>query len=244
MSDKELIKQEIEKRLSSLWDLIPEGEKVLKDDFTKDNANNLGKYTELESLLNFIDSISEESVSEDKLEKELAETYLAVFDKKYPILPTPKGKQKADFKNFLNKCQQEFGLKEFGIHPTQTKLFEKLTLLWATWGAEHFEGLGKSNQDEFDKMSASEDLEEAAEKHVFPEGKDKYGIEEAESNGIYLREEAAKHFKAGAEWMKQQMIEKAERWFWYNLENFLITDKYGDKFFDTEPAFEDFKNSI
>lgn len=38
MSDKELIKQEIEKRLSSLWDLIPEGEKVLKDDFTKEDA--------------------------------------------------------------------------------------------------------------------------------------------------------------------------------------------------------------
>ena len=65
MSDKELIKQEIEKRLSSLWDLIPEGEKVLKDDFTKEDANNLGKYTELESLLQFIDSLPEESASED-----------------------------------------------------------------------------------------------------------------------------------------------------------------------------------
>lgn len=45
-------------------------------------------------------------------------------------------------------------------------------------------------------------------------------------------------------WMEQQMTEKAEKWFWHNIENFLITDKYGDKFFDTEPAFEDFKNSI
>lgn len=60
MSDKELIKQEIEKRLSSLWDLIPEGEKVLKDDFTKEDANNLGRYTELENLLKFIDSLPEE----------------------------------------------------------------------------------------------------------------------------------------------------------------------------------------
>lgn len=47
-----------------------------------------------------------------------------------------------------------------------------------------------------------------------------------------------------ADWMKQQMIEKAEKWFWHNIENFLITDKYGDKFFDTEPAFEDFKINI
>lgn len=55
-----LIKQELEKRLSLLWDLIPEGEKVLQDDFTKDDANNLVKYTELESLLRFIDSLPEE----------------------------------------------------------------------------------------------------------------------------------------------------------------------------------------
>ena len=61
MTDKvQLIKKEIEKRLSLLWDLIPEGEKVLKDDFTKDDANNLGKYTALESLLQFIDSLPEE----------------------------------------------------------------------------------------------------------------------------------------------------------------------------------------
>ena len=52
----------------------------------------------------------------------------------------------------------------------------------------------------------NEDLEEAAEKYAFPEGKDKY---EAESNGIYFREEKAKHFKAGAEWQKQQMMKDA-----------------------------------
>lgn len=66
MTDKvQLIKKEIEKRLSLLWDLIPEGEKVLKDDFTKDDANNLGKYTELESLLKLIDSLQDEPASED-----------------------------------------------------------------------------------------------------------------------------------------------------------------------------------
>ena len=81
---------------------------------------------------------------ESQSEKEYTESYLAVFDKKYPILPTLKGKQLADFKNFLNKCQQEFGLKNHGIHPTQAKLFEKLTLLWATWGAEHLQDIGKS----------------------------------------------------------------------------------------------------
>lgn len=257
MSDNvQLIKEEIERRMNNLWYLIPEGEKVLKDDFTKDDANNLGKYTALENLLKFIDSIQEETkpqfpnyesvvdkvfgagnlesweyeeaeklvllakeellkdleinkepASEDKSEKELSETYLAIFDKKYPILPTLKGKQKADFKNFLNKCQQEFGLKEFGIHPTQSKLFEKLTLLWAAWGAEHFEGLGKSNQDEFDKMS-SEDLEE----EMIRWHKEHFGNKRdwEKTSGEYLTKKSqldiACHF---AEWQKQQIMKNA-----------------------------------
>lgn len=60
MTDKELIKQEIERRLPNLWYLIPEGEKVLQDNFTKEDANNLGKYTALESILRFIESLPEE----------------------------------------------------------------------------------------------------------------------------------------------------------------------------------------
>lgn len=82
MSDKEKIRQEIEKRLSSLWDLIPEGEKVLKDDFTKEDANNLGRYTELESLLQFIDSLPAEPASKD-LEEEISKWrnhYISVLD--------------------------------------------------------------------------------------------------------------------------------------------------------------------
>lgn len=61
MTDKELINNEIERRINNLWHLLPEGERVLQDNFTKDDANNLGKYTELESLLRFIDSLPEES---------------------------------------------------------------------------------------------------------------------------------------------------------------------------------------
>jgi hypothetical protein len=71
MSDNvQLIKEEIERRMNNLWYLIPEGEKVLKDDFTKDDANNLGKYTALENLLHFIDSLPEEPESKNPVGKE------------------------------------------------------------------------------------------------------------------------------------------------------------------------------
>ena len=84
---------------------------------------------------------------EDEPQKGLAESYLAKFDEKFPILPTLKGKQLADYKNFLNKCQQIFGLRYWGIRPIQAKLFEKLSLLWAAWGAEHLQGLGQTDGD-------------------------------------------------------------------------------------------------
>lgn len=100
-----------------------------------------------EYLLSLIPQGAAEWSEEDEPQKELAETYLTVFDKKFPILPTLKGKQLADYKNFLNKCQQIFGLKYWGIRPLQAKLFEKLSLLWAAWGAEHLQGLGQTDGD-------------------------------------------------------------------------------------------------
>ena len=144
-------------------------------------------------LLVFINSLLKEPTSEDKSEKELSETYLAIFDKKYPILPTLKGNQKADFKNFLNKCQQEFGLKEFGIHPTQSKLFEKLTLLWAAWGAEHLGGLGESNKYEFDKEPASKDLDFLV-----------ISLEETIGTSPHSREVIKEHLQKAAEWQKDR----------------------------------------
>jgi hypothetical protein len=92
----------------------------------------------MKDILSLINTLEVKEVSE-----ELAETYMQVFEKKFPILPTLKGKQLSKFKNFLNKCQQIFGLQEFGIRPVQAKLFEKLTLLWAAWGAENLQGIGK-----------------------------------------------------------------------------------------------------
>ena len=106
-------------------------------------------------------SIIKESAwsEEDEPQKELAESYLAKFDEKFPILPTLKGKQLADYKNFLNKCQQIFRLKYWGIRPIQAKLFEKLSLLWAAWGAEHLQGLGQTDGDMDDEILWSEEDE-------------------------------------------------------------------------------------
>lgn len=91
-----------------------------------------------------ISGITSNCSKEDEPQGELAESYLAKFDKKFPILPTLKSEQLADYKNFLNRCQQIFGLKYWCIRPIQAKLFEKLSLLWAAWGAEHLQGLGQT----------------------------------------------------------------------------------------------------
>jgi hypothetical protein len=107
-----------------------------------------------------------EDTKESQSEKELAETYLAFFDKNHPGLPTLKGLYANDFKNFLNKCQQEFGLKYFGEHPTQAKLFEKMALLWAFWGADHLIG----NKKQFKLTKSETELANEFEKeHAHPE---------------------------------------------------------------------------
>jgi hypothetical protein len=125
--------------------------------------------------LNWIMSISNRIKSqaksawseEDEPQKELAETYLAVFDEKFPILPTLKGNQLADYKNFLNKCQQILGLKYWSLRPLQGKLFEKLSLLWADWGAEHLKGLGQTNGDtDNEKQEWSEEDENMLQKAI------------------------------------------------------------------------------
>ena len=142
------------------------------------------------TVAEFIDSLQEEPVSEPN--KELAETYLAVFNKKFPILPSLNGKQLADYKIFLNKCQQIFGLKEWGIRPIQSKLFEKLSLLWAVWGAEHLQGVGRQDEKEQD-IPVSEELEEAsfdyAESCKYDGGEKLLCVE---------------HFKAGAKWQEEK----------------------------------------
>ena len=127
---------------------------ILGEPKTKENKGNIGGI-----------SANSEWSEENEPQKELAESYLAKFDKKFPILPTLKGKRLADYKNFLNKCQQIFGLKYWGVHPRQAKLFEKLSLLWAAWGAEHLQGLGQTYGDMDDEISMwSEEDEENMKK--------------------------------------------------------------------------------
>ena len=65
--DKDALVAEIERRTDELWALIPDGEKVISDKHTKEDAFNLGKYTALESLDKFIDTLE---VKEVDLEKE------------------------------------------------------------------------------------------------------------------------------------------------------------------------------
>ena len=83
-------------------------------------------------------------VEEDEHRKEIYEeslqavvdSYTNVFNRKFRNLPDIKGMELHNFKNFLNKCQQTFGLK-YGVFEKQEELFEKLARLFALWGANN-----------------------------------------------------------------------------------------------------------
>lgn len=83
-------------------------------------------------------------VEEDERRKEMyleslqavVDSYTNVFNRKYKNLPTIKGMELHNFKNFLNTVQQTFGLKH-GIFEKQEELFENLARLFAIWGANN-----------------------------------------------------------------------------------------------------------
>jgi len=66
--DKDALVAEIEKRLDELYDLLPNASEVVKDNYTKDEANITGKYTALESFSKFLDTLE---VKEVDLKKEI-----------------------------------------------------------------------------------------------------------------------------------------------------------------------------
>lgn len=67
MTDKEkisAIKADIERRMGDLYQKLPDATYVLHESLTTDEANITGKYTALESILSFINSLPEEPVTE------------------------------------------------------------------------------------------------------------------------------------------------------------------------------------
>lgn len=76
----------------------------------------------------------------EQIEDEFAQSLIDLFERKFPDLPTLKGENSHKFKTFLNTCQQIFGLKYWGAYPKQAVLFEKMALLWATWGVKNLDG--------------------------------------------------------------------------------------------------------
>ena len=134
--DKSAVLAEIEKRIS-------ENKKDIERSFHKNLEDYFEGYEDAlvlfkEKFLDTLEVKEDDLLTEKKNEKVLAEIYVNTFDKKFgDKLPNLKGKQLADFKNFINTCEQAFHMKYFDIHATQGKLFEKLALLWAVWGKEH-----------------------------------------------------------------------------------------------------------
>ena len=74
--DKAVLVAEIEKRLDELWDLLPNASDVVKDNYTKEEANIIGKYTTLESFSKFLDTLE---IKEVDLEKHIKEDIEDIF---------------------------------------------------------------------------------------------------------------------------------------------------------------------
>ena len=64
--DKYVLVSEIEKRLNELYDLLPNASEVVKDNYTKDEANITCNYTALESFSKFLDTLEVKEVDLDE----------------------------------------------------------------------------------------------------------------------------------------------------------------------------------
>ena len=62
---KEKVRAEIERRMNELYNKLPNGNEVINGAVTIPDANITGKYTALEGLLSFIDSIEVKEVQEE-----------------------------------------------------------------------------------------------------------------------------------------------------------------------------------
>jgi len=113
----------------------------------------MGADAERVNILNFIDSLEVKEMDlETDIEKEYIECNIDIFNRKFPNLPKLNGQYLHDYKNFLNTCKQIFKFHYWNNHPTQEILFEKLSLLWSTWGAQHLKNLFEINSEGLQKM--------------------------------------------------------------------------------------------
>ena len=135
---------EIERRIESCAKQREDMLNVQCHTLADDASARMGELNCLQDFIGTLEVKDDNLLTEKKIEKELAEAYISIFDKKFGNkLPKLKGKRLADFKNFINTCEQTFHIKYFDYHATQGRLFEKLALLWAVWGQEHLTLEGK-----------------------------------------------------------------------------------------------------
>lgn len=89
--DKDALLAEIERRLEELYKLLPDASKVENGSITISEACNTGKYTALESLKDYVDTleVKEEDI-EDSIKETLAQKYVDYTFKRHNIDPESK----------------------------------------------------------------------------------------------------------------------------------------------------------
>ena len=128
--NKDALVVEIDKRLNELYDLLPNASEVVKDNYTKDEANIIGKYTALESFSKFLDTLG---VKEVDLEKEIDDWYNTMG---IPITPNALKKTAHHFFELGLNIQQNISInvtdidkviEENGVDPNskEAKMFKE-----------------------------------------------------------------------------------------------------------------------
>ena len=118
------------------------------------------------------------------------------------MLPTLKCKNLHDFKNEFNAIKQILHLH---VYPgSQEKIAYYFALHWATWGATHLKDLFAVADSDSKKMDNKQPISKKLEEAAFD-----YAEACKYDGGEKLL--CVEHFKAGAEWQKEQMMANATK---------------------------------
>ena len=218
---KEKIRAEIERRMNELYNKLPNGNEVINGAVTIPDANITGKYTALEGLLSFIDSMQEEEIppkfpitsSKEEFKQkpfkvEKGKWYVCIKDYHDKNCTFTKGKNyKSDKDGFLVDDEDKDTFERKIWEEDACEYFRPIKCMYTEYNYtdEDRKGLcdGCDEDCEYAQKAkpVSEDYRKARKDATF-------SINEQKGYAFKLQD----MFDAGANWQKQQMMKNLPIW--------------------------------